>query len=108
MHLGATSPASRTLGAWQVRDIIARLERGERYWPAELVFRPIGLALLCGCGALAQILRRQLGQLPAHGTTPAEFGVAALIVCCLWIGLSLTFVGPALLRRIPIPPRAYL
>ncbi|MBW8752978.1 MAG: hypothetical protein JF595_02325 [Sphingomonadales bacterium] len=89
-------------------SIMQRLERGERYWPAELVLRAAGLGLLYFCTVLARPLYRLVNQPPPHQATPAEFALAAVIFVCLTSGLALLFVGPGLFRLVPRPPRAML
>ena len=86
--------------------IISKLQRGERYWPAEVLLRASGLAMLAFCALLA---RTVVGDV--HHTvveTLPEFLLASLAFFCLTAGLALLSFGPRLFKLMPTPPRALL
>lgn len=81
-----------------------RLQAGQRWWPAELVLRGLGLAALDGCYRAALSLHRMVMTPPPHQGTPGELASALLLFLLLASGIALTLEGPGLLRQIPIPP----
>lgn len=91
-----------------MKTILQRLRRGERVWTAELALRSAGAVLLYACLLAWRCDCRLVAASPAHDGTPVEMAVALLVWACLSTGLALTLVGPGLLRRVPLPPRALL
>ena len=85
---------------------LERLQRGERWWAAELVFRACGLILLGACYRAALLAHLLINSLPLHQATPVEFAICAAAFLTLTSGLALTFAGPGLLRQVPIPPHS--
>jgi len=79
-----------------------RLRRGERWWPAEIALRAVGLMLLGGCFELARLAHRMVTAPPPHQATLGEFAVCAAIVVALTGGIAFTFFGPGLLEEVPI------
>lgn len=83
---------------------IAGLCAGKRWWLAEIALRALGLLMLAGCAQLALTVHH-LATTPApHDAGPGELARCAVIVVLLCGGFMLTFVGPGLLRDIPLPP----
>jgi len=89
-----------------VREIIARLERGERWWAAELLLRGAGCVALGILTLLSRWICRLV--LPPQHVGPLQFTIAAAAFVCLSAGLALTLEGPGLFRSVPMPPRALL
>lgn len=88
--------------------LLDRLRHGERWWPAELALRGLGLALLAACIELARVARLMAAATPDQArTSPAEFAVCVATVLALWGGLALLLFGTGLLRREPIPRSAW-
>ena len=87
-----------------LNSIIDQLQRGKRYWPAELVLRAVGLVMLGFCALMVRIVYRMSNEPPPHYGTPLELVIAAVAVIALWAGLALTFAGPGLFRLVPKPP----
>lgn len=83
-----------------------RLHKGERWWAAEIVLRIGGFASLGTCYRAALLAHLLIATQPPHQATPGEFAVVAAMFLALTGGLALTFVGPGLLRRVPIPARS--
>jgi len=82
-----------------------RLESGERWWAAEIVFRLIGLGLLALCAAAALWLYRSAHHPPPHAFSLAEV-LAALVAIIAWsLGWCFLVEGPALFKLIDVPPR---
>jgi len=79
-----------------------RLRRGERWWPAEIALRAVGLMLLGGCFELARLAHRMVTAPPPHQATLGEFAVCAAIVVALISGVALTFFGPGLFEEVAI------
>ena len=88
-----------------MRDIIRRMERGERCWPAEIVLRSFGLALLGLCAAAALWLFRLVHQPPPHSARPVEFLAAALAFFGWSLGCAFLAEGPGLFKLVPVPAR---
>lgn len=88
--------------------MMERLKQGERCWPAELVLRSAGLAVLYLCALLSRAAYRLVNQPPPHPGGPLEFAIAAAACACLSVGLALSLEGAGLLRPVPLPPRAWL
>lgn len=85
--------------------IMRRLESGERWWAAEIVFRSFGLILLGLCAASALWLYRSAHQPPLHDARALEYG-AALTAFMSWsLGWAFLVEGPGLFKLIPLPPR---
>ncbi len=82
-----------------------RLERGERWWAAELVLRIAGLALL---GLFVVAVRTVCRLAASQQGTPLEALVAFGAYFCLATGLALLIAGPGLFQLMPKPPRALL
>lgn len=85
--------------------ILERLERGERWWAAEIVLRSIGLGLLHACALMLRRIFWLVHQPRPHQGAPLEFAVAAIAFACLSAGLALLLEGPGLFRRVDLPPR---
>lgn len=83
---------------------LAALGAGERWWPAEVVLRAIGLLLLGGFGALALSIHRMVATPATHSASCSELALCTAAVILLCGGLTLTFAGPVLFRRVPLPP----
>lgn len=88
--------------------VLAKLQRGERHWPTEIVFRTAGLAMFCGSALTWRWDCHLVADPPHHEATPLEFIAAALVFLFLVGGIALTFEGPGLLRHVPLPPRVLL
>lgn len=91
-----------------MRVILIRLQQGERWWPAELVLRAVGLGMLVLCALSSRWCCRLVSQPPQHPGTPLELAIAAIAFACLSAGIALLVEGPGLFRLVPIPPRAML
>jgi hypothetical protein len=89
-----------------LNSILHRLQRGKRWWAAELVLRVAGLGMLAFCALMARVVYRLANLPPPHDGTPREFILGAVAVVSLWTGLALFFEGPGLFRLLPKPPRA--
>lgn len=88
-----------------MRQIMRRLESGERWWAAEIIFRATGVALLALCSFAALWLYRSVRQLPPHDGRALEYG-AALVAFLSWsLGWSCLVEGPGLFKLIPVPAR---
>ncbi|AXB75442.1 hypothetical protein [Novosphingobium sp. P6W] len=85
-----------------LRSKLASLRRGERWWPAEIVLRALGLALLAGCWRLAITAQRMAMQPAPHPASAADLAVCAGVVVLLCAGLMLGIEGPGLLRDVPL------
>lgn len=88
-----------------MRQMMDRLQSGERWWAAEILFRFLALALfwlaaLCGRG-----LEHRVTLPPPHQASPAEFAIAAAGVVLGAGGLACLIEGPGLLRIVPLPRR---
>ncbi|MDE8653443.1 hypothetical protein [Novosphingobium album (ex Liu et al. 2023)] len=82
---------------------IARLRAGERWLPAEIAMRGLGLLLLFACWHMA-LLARHMALTPApHPATPADLAACAAVLVLLTGGITLTMEGPGLLRDVPLP-----
>ncbi|HKT84795.1 MAG TPA: hypothetical protein VJQ77_01770 [Novosphingobium sp.] len=88
----------------KLKQALAALHEGKRWWPAELVLRGAGLLLLTGSWHLALALRRMAAMPAPHEASIAELAVCAAIVFLLCGGLVLAFAGPVLFLDIPLPP----
>lgn len=87
---------------------LERLRQGDRWWPAEVVLRLAGAALLGLSYRIVLLLHALVRVRPPHSASPAEFALGAVVYLTLSGGLSLAFAGPALLRQVPIPTRSAL
>ncbi|MBO9670717.1 MAG: hypothetical protein J7485_09390 [Sphingobium sp.] len=88
-----------------MRDIIRRMERGKRSWPAEIVLRSFGLAMLGMCAASALWVFRLVHQPPPHEARPIECLAALLAVIGWSLGWAFFAVGPGLFKLVPVPQR---
>lgn len=82
----------------------AALRAGKRCWPAEIILRGFGLLLLTLCWRLSLMVHDLAITPPPHPASASELGLCALLVLALCGGLTLTGVGPGLLRDVPLPP----
>ncbi|MDP3551791.1 MAG: hypothetical protein Q8R81_15530 [Novosphingobium sp.] len=89
-------------------SVFERLQKGERYWPAEIGLRTFGIVLLAGCGKLLLLVHHMVNSPPSHEATVAEFGLCAVAFVALTCGLGFTIEGPGLFRWVPIPPRSLI
>ena len=83
--------------------VLDRLHRGDRWWPAEVLFRTVGLALLGGCRKLALAGCHMAARPGLHPSALIMAGVSTAIVALLTCGLALAIGGPGLLRLVPDP-----
>ena len=85
--------------------IMSRLERGERWWAAEILLRAFGLALLGSCVLAALWLYHSVHLPPPHDTRALEYA-AALGAFLSWsLGWCFLVEGPGLFKLIPVPAR---
>jgi hypothetical protein len=92
-------------GQWhRLREIVRKVESGERCWPAEIVLRGFGLALLALGAWAVSWLYRSFNPAP-HVAGLADDAAAVLAVLCWWFGWAFAILGPALFKRIPLPAR---
>lgn len=80
------------------------LRRGERWWPAEIVLRGLGAAMLAAAWRLALTAHRMATTPAPHPAGLIDLAVCAAIVVLLCVGLMLGFEGPGLLRDVPLSP----
>lgn len=88
----------------RLKNGLATLRAGKRWWTAEIVLRAFGMLFLAGCWRLTLIAHRMATMPMPHEATFARLAVCAAIVFLLCSGLTLTFVGPVLFLDIPLPP----
>lgn len=60
-----------------MRQVLDRLQSGQRWWMAEILFCFLALALFVLTALCARGLERRVTLLPAHQAGPAEFALAA-------------------------------
>jgi len=88
-----------------MRQIIRRLERGERCWIAEIALRSLGLLLLGLCAALTLWLYRAVHQPPPHQYDASEIVAALIAVPSFSFGGLLLIEGSNLFRLVDLPAR---
>lgn len=85
-----------------IRDHLAR---GERWWPAEVMLRVLGVLLLGLCAQVLGWLSRVLHQVPPHATRPVELLAAGAVFLACSCGVALLVEGPALFALVDLPVR---
>lgn len=94
-------------GVFSMSYVFDRLAKGQRWWAAEVALRLAGLGLIAACYRTAIGVHNLIIASPPHEASMGEFALCVAIVLLLTSGLALAFVGPALFRHVPVPPRAY-
>lgn len=89
-------------------SVLDRLRQGQRYWPAEIGLRALGIGLLAACSKVLLLVHQMVTTPPSHQATVAEFGLCAVAFVALTCGLAFTIEGPGLFRWVPIPPRSLI
>lgn len=84
-----------------MKTIVRRLERGERWWAAEIAFRIVGLLLLASCAGTALWTYRSV---QAHPPAGLEALAAAFAYLSWSLGWASLVEGPALFELIEVPP----
>lgn len=85
--------------------ILNRLQSGERWWPAEVTLRGLGLGLLGLCAEVVTWLARVLHHVPPHATRPVELLAAGGAFLACSCGVALLVEGPALFALVDLPVR---
>lgn len=86
-----------------------QLRRGQRWWPAEIAFRLLGLLSLYASWRLALLAHRMegvtapTGSLHHHLARLADLAVCTGVIVTLSAGLLLAIEGAGLLRDVPLP-----
>ncbi len=82
---------------------LAALRAGERWWPAEIAMRVVGLLSLVMAERVI-LTEHHMAITPVlHDPTPADLGLCALFILLLSLGLTLSLWGPRLFREIHLP-----
>lgn len=88
----------------QLKERLAALRSGTRWWPAEIMLRGLGLLLLACCWRVALVAHRMATTPALHEASIGELAVSAVVILLLCSGLTLALVGQGLFRDVPLPP----
>lgn len=88
-----------------MKNLLDRLQRGERCWPVEIGMRTAGLALLLLCGLTLRWLATSLHTPRLHAPLPGDYAEAALAMLAWSSGCCLLVHGPGLLRLVTVPAK---
>ena len=91
-----------------MRGFLTRLATDEAPWFARALVRLAGLCLLAASYLIVGLCERLEHFERQHQPTPLEFGVAALAVVTLSLGIALSIEGARLFRLQPSPPRPWV